>query len=62
MEVCGSVWRCVEVCGGVRMWRCVEVVEVCGGCGGVWRLWRCVEVCMYVEVKVCGSIEGCRGV
>ena len=50
VEVCGGVWRCVEV-GGVR--RHAWCVEVCGGgwsegacmvCGGVWKWGRCVEV------------------
>ena len=45
MEVCGGVWRCVEVCS-----ECVEVcgeyVEVCSECGGVYGgVWRRVEVC-----------------
>ena len=60
MEVCGSVWKCVEVCGSV--WKCVEV------CGSVWKcvevcgsVWKCVEVCgsVWKCVEVCGSVWKC---
>lgn len=69
-----AVWRCVEMCwrwsGGVwSVWSCVEVVELCGKCGGwseaVWRMgWRYVEVCGAVWgvlgcVEVCGAVRRC---
>ena len=47
VDVCGSVWPCVAVCGdcGVDVCGCVRlcVVDVCGGC--VW---------LYAVVCGCG--------